>query len=243
MPSASRAFCNSVAISGSSRGTICRLRWTISDPAAEAGEHLPEFESDVATAQDRQALRYLGQFHDGFVGQVADCVEARDGRNARPRAGINKDALTFESLLCAGTVGDYDLMRLRELRVRPVQVHVWPGIDAALIAVAALLHHLVLLRHHRREVHADVAGAHAPARRVARVMHDLGAMHHGFCRRATRIDAGTAEVSLLHHGDCPSVVRQGARERVSGLPAPDDDRVVFHVSSQNRLNLSSWPLL
>ena len=92
--------------------------------AAEPAEHLSELHADVAAAEDEQVLRHLGQSHDAGVVQEVDAAQAFQGRNIRPRARVNKDALALEHLLA-----DADLVRADEAGMPAVEVQGLPLLD------------------------------------------------------------------------------------------------------------------
>ena len=107
------------------------------------------------------------------------------------------------SLSCVAPV-DGDLVRPGEPRVAAVEMQVWALGDLRFLSAAEAEHDLVFLRDDLRQIDAGVARDHAPALRVAGVVGHLGALHHGFGRRASGIDAGAAEVALLDEGDRPA---------------------------------------
>src|SRR5262245_26712802 len=59
--------------------------------AAEAPKHLPEFESDVTSAQNQQAPRQFVQLHDRRRIESRDLIEAVHSRVRRPAACVDED--------------------------------------------------------------------------------------------------------------------------------------------------------
>ncbi len=64
--------------------------------AAEAAKHLAELKPNVAAAKNHEMFGHRRQLHDGFVGQVVDRVQPRNGWNDRPRSRVDEDALALQ---------------------------------------------------------------------------------------------------------------------------------------------------
>ena len=70
------------------------------------------------------------------------------------------------------------------------------------------------------------ADGHAVVRGAARQVRRIGARDQRLGRGAAGIDAGAAEKLALDDGDLPACGHQPPRQRGSGLPGADDDRVI-----------------
>jgi len=76
----------------------------------------------------------------------------------------------------------------------------------------------------------------ALVRQLPGVMSDLSRCHKGLSRRATRVDAGAAQLRLFHQRHAPALVSQPAGQRSASLASSDHNSVKFHdVSFPERL--------
>src|ERR1700676_1730560 len=69
--------------------------------AAEAAEHLPEFQGDVAASENDQMFRHGAQFHDGSTVEKEHVFEAVKCRHGGPRTSIDEDSLAAQHALAA----------------------------------------------------------------------------------------------------------------------------------------------
>src|SRR5690606_22637761 len=115
-----------------------------------------------------------------------------------------------------------DAHRLRP-REAPLAAHQFdPGVVEPTLAAAAErrddlagpLTHGSHVDRRRTDVHAIVAGA-------AHDVRDPPGGDHRLRGRAPLVDAGTADVLALDEGDAPPRLREGARERATGLAGSD----------------------
>ena len=99
MPSPSKMLRTSAETSSSSRAIRRGAISTIGDVRAEAAEHLPELEADVAPADDHQVARHMVQGEDGRVRQVGHVVDARHVGHVGAAADVDEDARRRQPLV------------------------------------------------------------------------------------------------------------------------------------------------
>src|SRR5579862_1754675 len=122
------------------------------DAAAKAAEHLSEFKPDIAGPEDDQVFGNFLQFHQRLIREVADRVDPGDARRSGPRARIDENSIALENV-----ISHLHLLGREETRHVPVEPQLGMLLDAALLAIAEMLHHCILARHNRRKVHAYTA--------------------------------------------------------------------------------------
>ncbi len=66
------------------------------DPGAEATEHLPEFQPDVAAANHQQMFGDVSQFHDRGGVEMGNLLDTLQSRNGGTSAGVDDDGLSFD---------------------------------------------------------------------------------------------------------------------------------------------------
>lgn len=98
----------------------------------------------------------------------------------------------------------------------------------ALLAGPETLNDRVLAGYNAGQIDADLARPNASAGGVTGIVGHLRGGDHGLRRRATRINAGAAQVFLLDQGHAPPKVGQLVREGAAALTRTDHDRVVCH---------------
>src|SRR5262249_40145044 len=64
--------------------------------ASETTEELPEFDADVATPEDEQALRHRRELHDARRVERLDILQAVEARSGWARTGVDEDPLSGE---------------------------------------------------------------------------------------------------------------------------------------------------
>ena len=165
-------------------GKDLRLVMDHGDLGAKTREHLRKFEADIAAAEHDQVAGPLRKLDDCLVGEIAGGSEAGNVRDVGARAGVDEDFLAF----VRGAV-DGDLVRTCEARVAAGEMQARPLCHLLLFSLAGMEHDFFLLRDDLRQIDSDVAGNHAPAVGVTGLVGHLGAMHHGFSRRAASVDA------------------------------------------------------
>ena len=111
------------------------------DLAAEPPEHLAEFQTDIAAADDDQVAREEIDIHHGGIGEVTDLVEPRHLGNDRARAHIDEDAFGGETPSPTAT-SRAETKRAAPLIDGAVRQALQPGLDAG----AVLLHDGVFAR-------------------------------------------------------------------------------------------------
>src|SRR5579884_891397 len=132
--------------------------------------------------------RQFRQFQHAGIRQVRYGIDARNARNGRAYAGINKDTAGLEHLAV-----HLELFESREARVPAYKIGLAGLIDALLPAGTHRTDDFVLALQNSRQVHANIAGVHAPALGIACIMSDLRARDQSLCRSAPGVNARSAE--------------------------------------------------
>ncbi len=112
--------------------------------AAEAPKHLAELEANVAAAENQEMLRKFAQLHQGFVGQIADRIEAGKIWRIRACARIDEDALALQDVII-----DFNLVRRPKMCAAAIEVHAGMLDDIPLLVAAESLHNSILAVHHK----------------------------------------------------------------------------------------------
>ena len=213
-----------VDTSASSRGIRCGCISTMVTVGPEAPEHLRELEPHVRAAHDHQVLGQAVQREDRAVVEVRDLADARNGRHRRAPADIDEDARRRQHLVA------HPHLRGRFEGGVPAQHRAAGHAAQPLLDVAARARHDgVGARLDGRHVDGDRALHHdAVVARAARQVRGVGAGDHRLRGRASRVDAGPAEVAPLDERHLHAGAREPAGERRPGLSGPDDDGVDRH---------------
>ena len=191
------------------------------DFAAETSEHLPEFETDVAAADDDQVPGNEVELHHRAVGEVLDLLEARQPRHGGAAADVDEDPLRREPV-CIET---HRVPRL-EAGVGAIDRAPLHGLQPGLDADPRLTRDRVLAGLHTLHVDGCGANVHAEVARAADHVGGIGARHQGLRRDAAGVHAGAAERAALDDRDAHARARQTVRQERAGLAGADDDRVV-----------------
>src|ERR1700730_17301237 len=84
--------------------------------APETPKHLAEFQANVPGTENKQMFRHLADFHERFVCQIIDRIQARKLWRMGTRACIDKDPLTLQDLII-----DLYLVRGQKMRVTTIE--------------------------------------------------------------------------------------------------------------------------
>src|SRR6058998_1435225 len=174
------------------------LRGALDDrhAAAEAAEHLPELEPDVAASQDQEVLRQHGEFHDRRGVERGNGVEPLQRGASRAAARVDEDQRCRQRL-SPGRAAYLDRVRADEPRLAYQQVQPSGGREATLTARTEALDDAALPLAHGRHVYDDRARPHTVVRGAAGEVRYPGARDHGLGRGAALVDAGAADVDAL----------------------------------------------
>ena len=118
------------------------------DPAAEAAEHLPELEPDVAAAEHEQVLGDAVQLHDRGRVERGEPVEAIDIRGGGPAPALMKIWSRLEL-----PAVHRDRLRGPVKRASRRQIEALGGLEPALAAAAEALDDVALALAHPGHVH------------------------------------------------------------------------------------------
>jgi len=189
--------------------------------AAEASEHLREFQTDVAATNDDEVRRDDVEVHHRDVRQVGNLIHPRYGGFRGTTADIEKDAVRLQSLQA-----DRKLRSPDEASMPRIDGDAFQSCHPLLDAAARVTDDLVLARLHALHVHARPGVQHdAIVDRSCGCACGIRAGDHRFGRRAAVVDARPAEPVLFDDCDAPACSGKPRGEGGTGLPGADDDRV------------------
>src|SRR5580700_1885534 len=114
------------------------------DLAAEAPEHLSELETNVASTEDDEVVRDSVEFHDRFVVQGGDVMDAVDLWDGCAQAGVEEDPVAFESARTTGTEVNLEGFGSDEVREAVDEFEIFGGRQALFVAGAGILDDLAL---------------------------------------------------------------------------------------------------
>ena len=214
MPSASRISWIAAETSSSSRAIRRGAHLDDRHLAAEAPEHLPELEADVAAADDDEVAREEVHVHHRAVGEEWHLIDARHGRHAARPPTLMKMRSAVEPF-----GADADLVRALEPGVALIH-------RAALVAAQTLFdagtrraRDRVLARLDALHVHRHRADAHAELGAAAGECGGICAGHHRLRRNAAGVDARPAEVMAFDDAQ-PTVPKLPIWTPQTGPPGP-----------------------
>src|SRR5262249_53690534 len=145
-----------------------------------------------------QMFRNVPEIHDGFAGEVVDGIQARNFRNLRPGAGIDKNKLALKNVVSCGYCVGIDETSVRAIKSDPVAF-----VDAFLAAFPPAQNNLLLLIDNPGQVDMNTGRLNSPACGIANVVGNLRAMDHGLRWSAAVVDAGSADQTLFDESDSP----------------------------------------
>ncbi len=126
------------------------------DLGAEPRPHRPQLQPDIPPAHDGEALRHLRQRQRAGRGDNALFVDGKAGQRDAFRTGGDDDRRGLDLLVRAVAAADHDPSGRGDMAaaLQPIDLVL---AEQELDAAGQALDHLVLARHHRGEVEADVA--------------------------------------------------------------------------------------
>ena len=200
---------------------------------AEPAERLRELETDGAGPHDEQPSRLHAQLEHALVREIWHALETLDRWDGRTAAGAHDNALRAEALVA-------DLQRARVDKPRPPMAHD----DSRRLEMGGVLvsrdpiDDVVDAVHHRREVHAHLAGADAEPARVRNRVMDGGRLDERLRRHAPVPRAFAAERTVADEQDAPPPVRSRLRGREPRRAATDDGKIegVAHAEAGTPAN-------
>ncbi len=192
------------------------------DAGAEARKHLSHLQGDDAAADDQQRLGEAGQVHGGVAGQVIDLGQAGDVEGTRIAAAGQKEALRRQGLR-----PDAQLPRRDEPTVAAQDANVRLAVEDLLVVLPAQRRHRLALDLHQapavRQPRFQVEAECRPAPGGEAV---LGLVDQRLARYTAPVDAGAAEVALLHHQDLGAFAGRLQRPGEGGGSGAEYDDVV-----------------
>src|ERR1700676_2014424 len=195
--------------------------------AAEAAEHLPEFQGDVAPSQNDQMIRHGAQFHDGTAVEERQVLQAVKSRHGRPRTSIDEDSLAGQYALAAVLEPNEHGLGAGETGCAENQLQICRLFKPCLTAIAKAVHDVALAPPDAFHIDVDVSCVNAIAGASPREIRDAGACDHGFRRRATFIDAGSTDMLAFYQRRSKARTCKRHTQRRTALPCTDDDRLVL----------------
>ena len=197
------------------------------DAASKAPEELSKLQSDVAAAEDQQVFGDGVEFHDGYVVESRNIVQAMQRRTSGAESGIDENIFGGESALSAIFRANFNRPWTGKPGIAEDQVEVRRLFDFRPTAVAETVHDVALALANFSQINIDRAGEHSIVGATPREVCDSTARHHRLGRSASLIDACPSYMRPLDKSGAHARRGQRGGERRAGLPRTEDDGIVL----------------